>query len=125
MDKNEQQFTIVRRDGFTQEHTRVYKSINKEYNCSSRYAVGTSSNPYKLLTSVKFQNGPVKEAGINGCHNEDLLLMVVDRLEDFQNSEFKCDENQEAIDHIMKAVEALKKRTNKRKDRGVEGTNIV
>jgi hypothetical protein len=46
-------------------------------------------------------------------------------LESFQNSEYRCDENTEAINAIYEAVDALRKRTNKRIDRGVEGTSEV
>ena len=51
--------------------------------------------------------------------------MVVTRLEAFQNSDYRCEENQEAINAIYEAVDALRKRTNKRVDRGVEGTSEI
>ena len=51
--------------------------------------------------------------------------MVLTRLEAFQTSPFKCVENQEAIIAINEAIDSLRKRTNKRIERGVEGTNEV
>ena len=38
---------------------------------------------------INFQEGPVKESGINGCHNEDLLAIVIDRLQYFQKGYFR------------------------------------
>lgn len=73
---------------------------------------------------VDFQNGAIKEAGVNGCHNEDLIAIVMDRLECFQSGEFACDENQSAYSHLQNALDLLNKRTNDRIERGVEGTSF-
>lgn len=75
--------------------------------------------------NVNFQNGAIDVAGVNGVMNEDLLHMVKVRLEGFQASPFKCEENQKALDHINAALEALESRTKKREKRGVEGTHNV
>jgi len=72
---------------------------------------------------VKFQNGPIKEYGINGCHLEDLIAIVVDRLMCFQASDFKCRENALAITKLEEALHWLNHRTSDRKNRGVEGTH--
>ena len=73
--------------------------------------------------SVQFQNGPVKEFGVNGCHQEDLLAIVLDRLQHFQNGNFACRENALAITKIEEAMHWLNHRTQERVSRGVEGTN--
>jgi hypothetical protein len=73
---------------------------------------------------VSFQNGPVKEFGINGCHQEDLLAIVIDRLQHFQRGEFACRENALALTKLEEAMHWLNHRTNARIVRGVEGTNI-
>ena len=73
---------------------------------------------------VRFQNGPVKECGINGCHQEDLIAIVIDRLQGFQKGEFSCRENAIAITKLEEAMHWLNHRTNSRIARGVEGTNI-
>lgn len=78
-----------------------------------------------LLTQVYFQNGPVKEFGLNGCHNEDLIAIVIDRLEHFQKGSFKCRENALALTKLEEALHWLRHRTNAREARGVEGTNVV
>jgi len=66
-----------------------------------------------------------KDICVNGCHNEDLLVIVLDRLNGFQNSEYRCRENAIAITKIEEALLWLNKRTKDRITRGVEGTYIV
>ena len=74
--------------------------------------------------TVSFQNGAIKESGVNGCLNEDLLAIVLDRLYGFQSGEFKCRENSEAIIHLEEVLHWLKHRTDERIKRGVEGTLV-
>lgn len=76
-----------------------------------------------IFANIHFQNGPVQENGVNGCHQEDLLLVVLDRLQSFQNGEFKCRENALAITMIEQAIHWLNHRTRDRQNRGVEGTS--
>jgi len=76
------------------------------------------------FAEVRFQNGPVKESGVNGCHQEDLLAIVIDRLEHFQAGPFKCRENALALTKIQEAMHWLNHRTAARVARGVEGRNI-
>jgi hypothetical protein len=78
-----------------------------------------------LLSEINFQSGAIKESGVNGVQNEDLICMVVSRLEAFQNSEFKCRENACAITKLEEALMWLRKRTIGRENRGVEGTHTV
>src|SRR5690242_14276853 len=42
---------------------------------------------------VLFQNGPIKENGVNGITQEALLAIVIDRLRSFQAGQFSCREN--------------------------------
>ena len=72
---------------------------------------------------VRFQTGPIKERGINGCHNEDLLAIVIDRLQHFQAGVFNCKENALALDRVQSALHWLDCRTFDRGERGVKGTN--
>ena len=73
---------------------------------------------------VTFQNGPVREFGVNGCHQEDLLAIVIDRLRSFQAGEYACRENAIALTKAEEAMHWLNHRTAERDSRGVEGTNI-
>ena len=72
---------------------------------------------------VMFQNGPIKEAGVNGITQEALLAIVIDRLKSFQAGPFACDANETALAHCRHALSELQIRTRARIDRGVEGTN--
>lgn len=72
---------------------------------------------------IQFQNGPVKEAGLNGVSNEALLAVVEDRLKGFQAGQFSCRENALALTHLQEAMHWLNHRTLERIARGVEGTN--
>jgi hypothetical protein len=74
---------------------------------------------------VDFQDGPIKEAGINGCHNEDLMAIVIDRLQAFQTSRYACRENALALTKMEEALMWLRHRTEGRGARGVEGTHAV
>lgn len=72
---------------------------------------------------IDFQNGPIKEFGINGITQEALLAIVIDRLRSFQAGQFSCRENAIALTHIEEALMWLQRRTVARIKRGVEGTN--
>jgi hypothetical protein len=72
---------------------------------------------------VKFQKGPVQEHGVNGCFQEDLIAICIDRLRSFQAGDFACRENALALTKLEEAMHWLNHRTRDRQDRGVEGTN--
>jgi hypothetical protein len=76
------------------------------------------------LVEINFQNGAVKEHGVNGISNESLLAIVIDRLQGFQSGEFSCRENAIALTKLEEAMLWLHKRTKDRLERGVEGKNI-
>lgn len=84
--------------------------------------IGEPIDPVDSVT-IQFQNGPIKEAGVNGISNEALLAIVEDRLKSFQEGPFKCRENACALTHIQEAMMWLHRRTHERMQRGVEGTN--
>jgi hypothetical protein len=95
---------------FTRNHTKVKCEDEWKYNAPHHFTV-VDAHTDEALGTVNFQEGPVKDVGVNGIFNEDLLLMVVTRLEAFQNSETKCNENQEAINAIYEAIDSLRART--------------
>ena len=90
-----------------------------------KYSIGSVEQPSTIYTVINFQNGAIKENGVNGCHNEDLIAIVIDRLQGFQSGDFKCRENAIAITKLEEALLWLNKRTADRRKRGVEGTNII
>lgn len=72
---------------------------------------------------IHFQEGPIKEFGVNGITQEALLAIVIDRLRSFQSGPFSCRENAIALTHCEEALMWLQRRTVARIKRGVEGTN--
>lgn len=108
--------------------TTVYAMDEKEFGANHEYKIsltGDSEHPATFIGEVKFQKGPVKEFGRNGIHNEDLIVIVIDRLQGLNETEFKCRENAVAITKLEEALMWLNKRTTDRKRRGVEGTHTV
>lgn len=75
------------------------------------------------VTSILFQNGPIKEFGVNGITQEVLLAIVIDRLRSFQEGPYACTENGNALLSAQAALGFLQMRTKSRITRGVEGTH--
>lgn len=111
---------ILHEDPFKFNAPHLFKVIKAEPE-----ATGKHKGQHEVVGIVHFQEGPIKENGVNGVANEDLLGMVLCRLESFQKSEYKCRENAEAIKCLEKTLGWLRKRTNARIARKVEGTSKV
>ncbi len=79
--------------------------------------------PPAVMCPIRFQDGPIAEAGVNGISGEALLAIVEDRLIGFQAGQYACRENAVALTKIQEAMMWLQKRTLDRVKRGVEGTN--
>jgi len=67
-----------------------------------------------VLGKVHFQQGAMDEKGPNGILNEDLLMMIIDRVESFQSSKLKCRENENALQHLYEALFWLNLRNSRR-----------
>lgn len=104
-------------------HRYEVTGFDTEKNPSRVDAQGYASRYTREL--ILFQNGPIKEVGVNGITQEVLLAIVIDRLRGFQSGEFRCRENAIALTHCEDALLWLQKRTRDRLARGVEGTNKV
>ena len=119
----------VKHDLLTNKYTEVWHENEDEmqFNAPHYFQVrpteGTGDD-LEILSEVHFQEGPIKEAGVNGVCNEDLIAMVITRLEYFNQSEFRCRENSMAITKLEEALLWLRKRTMGREQRGVEGTHV-
>lgn len=72
-----------------------------------------------------FQNGPIRETGVNGITHEVLIEIILDRLKGFQTTKYVCRENEMAIKALEEAKNWLNARTQKRMDQGIEGTHSV
>lgn len=87
-------------------------------------------NPAGGVTSgrglaISWQNGPLGRGADrrepNGAFVEDVIDAIIGRIEFYEQSQFACDTNKEAIKHLRLAAEALDSRTKDREARGVEG----
>lgn len=93
--------------------------------------VGALNGPQAHVLSIRWQDGPrgTNPDGSldapNGAFVEDAIYAAYQRLEFFQNSKFKCDENARAMEGLRVALEALNERSTKRAERGVLGSHEV
>lgn len=74
--------------------------------------------------NIKFQEGTVLENGVNGAQIEDVVEVLIERLQGFQKGKFTCRENALAITKLQEARMWLEERTRNRIKQGVEGENI-
>ena len=103
-------------------HTMVFSDTNLDPHSPATYYV-VNKETQEIIQTVTFQHGPISSYnGLNGCFNEDLMLMTIDRLEHFQNSQFKCEENAKAIEYLKLAIQSMNARTKRRLRAGIEGT---
>ena len=118
-------------DLITNKYTEVWYESTEDmkYNAPHRFIVlpveSKHMEPPRMLAEIHFQEGPIKECGVNGVCNEDLIAMVICRLEHFQKSEYSCRENALAITKLEEALMWLRKRTIGREQRNVEGTHEI
>lgn len=78
-----------------------------------------------LLANLNFQHGPIAEFGVNGINNEDVINIVINRLQHFQETGYKCRENALAITKLEEALLWLRCRTMRRENEGKLGTSKV
>lgn len=129
---HEYELTRHKVDGAATGNTVMVTDKPGRANANHAYKItgfNTETNPNQKLFAppvdeleVLFQNGPVDVNGRNGVTIEELLVICQHRLTGFQGGPASCDDNEEALEGITKALEALKRRTKKRLAQGVEGT---
>ena len=114
-------------DLLTSKHTVVFEGTCQGSNVPSVFQVYKQNEDglREFFLEIRFQEGPIKEKGVNGIFNEDLIAMVIRRLEGFQQTEFKCRENAMAITKLEEAMMWLRKRTVGREKKGIIGTHKV
>ena len=113
----------VRHDLLTSKYTKV--TYKNEFTNNAPHHFQVRDVKGFIIAHVDFQEGPIKEVGINGVCNEDLIAMVICRLEHFQQSPYSSRDNAMAITKLEEALLWLRKRTISRENRGVEGTSVV
>ena len=79
--------------------------------------------------SIAWQNGPLGRGEdrieANGAFVEDVLMGVIDRMEWYQESKFRCRENALVITKLEEALHWMEHRTKDREVREVEGLHQV
>lgn len=107
-------------------HTYVDTTNNLDGSMPNDYAF-TEANAeiQNLFGRIQFQNGPIKETGVNGCQIDDVLQILINRMRYFQCGEYACRENEVALKYLELSAQQLNLRTRNRKARGVEGQNIA
>lgn len=79
--------------------------------------------------AISWQNGPLGRDGErkepNGAFVENIINAAIGRLEFYQASPFRCDENARALTYLKSALQECNARTQKRESRKVEGTHAV
>lgn len=78
---------------------------------------------------ILWQNGPLGQGAErkqpSGAFVEGVISAALGRLEYYQQSQFKCVENDVAIAALKNALLALEERTRAREERQVEGTHVA
>ena len=88
-----------------------YGMASYTYNLTKSY---DGKSGYQFIKDLNFQIGDPRVFGVNGVTNEALLAIMIHRLQGFQNNPAtNCSENQEAINHMELAMEALYSRTHR------------
>lgn len=111
---------------------RIHTDKNGVYvNAISTLANGDSveGHLYQVITGAKvtdlsFQQGGVKDHGVNGLTSEALLEVLIHRTR-YLDAQFPCNENRRAIVAMAQALHAFESRTASRTERGVEGREVA
>ncbi len=90
-------------------------------NPAGGYVVGTG-------ITIVWQDGPLgrgdERREPNGAFVEDVIQAAIDRIEFYESSRFACSSNNQALQALYVALEALNSRTKDREVREVEGTHV-
>lgn len=89
----------------------------------------TGGNVRGVGLTIDWQNGPLGRGegrqAPNGAFTETVIAAVVQRLEFFQQSKYRCRENALAITKLEEALHWLNHRTQAREKQNVEGTHAT
>jgi hypothetical protein len=64
--------------------------------------------------AIDFQQGAMREVGVNGVSNEAVLAILIDRLQGYQSGQFACRENAIALTKLQEAMLWLHHRSRAR-----------
>jgi hypothetical protein len=110
----------IHQHNFLNRHISITSCLAAPELAPTQYSIILPSHPHTVLN---FQSGdPHKE--VNGITMEALLAVCIDRLQHFQNGQFRSRENAIALTHLEDAMHWLLHRTKLREARGVEGQQV-
>ncbi len=99
---------------FKDTYTYVVGESKTEDNPTMHVFEVRRSSDNTLLAHLEFHSGSFSPNELNGILNEDLLVILINRIESFQKSKMKCRENEAALQHLYEAMFWLILRHNKR-----------
>ena len=103
----------------------AFATDNPDKSGANHFYTVMDSKDQMIMGYIRFQQGARGGVDLpNGLRDDDLLEIVRDRLKGFQSGPYPCEENDEALEHIELALQALKKRTDERFARGVLGKDV-
>ncbi len=73
--------------------------------------------------SLTFQDGSLLDHGENGVTNEVVIQAIIDRITAQNQPPYRCVENDQAINLLIRVLAWLDRRTATRIDRGVAGSD--
>lgn len=73
-------------------------------------------------TAIVWQDGIIENGEQNGAFVEDVITAVIERIEYFNSSKFRCRENSVAITKLEEALMWLTYRKTNRESQGVENS---
>lgn len=92
--------------------------VNWRHEKSDRIQINDDHNSL----TVKLQDGPIKENGVNGCQVDVLFYLLRGIFTEFQRN-YPCPENAKILAHLGSSIMLLEERTRRRTKAGTEGTN--
>lgn len=92
----------------------------RDFPLTSGSSTFISVDQYSNTIVFQIQDGPIKEAGVNGCQFTALIEVAQMMLEGL-NEDFPCPENEMTIVKLKEALMWQEQRTKERERRGVEG----
>lgn len=95
----------------------IHKAPKNEY----VFKAITPDGRLNWIQRLKFQDGFQGTEGVNGVHNEELLVVLIDRL-DGLNKVLPCEANETVLKNLKESLTLLQQRSKDREDRGVLGT---
>lgn len=109
---------IIREDIMVWINKVVSKNVSDVF---GKYELYNDDNV--LIADLKFQDGPVKEFGVNGWQVEDIVDHCCYFIRSLNKGKFYCEYNDDAIFHLEKALHFLNERKMDRESKGIEGTS--